>query len=392
MSLPLLALFLAAFAIGTTEFVITGILPNVAGDLGVSIPTAGYLISGYALGVAIGGPIMAIVTAGLERKLTLLGLMGIFVVGNLLCAAAPSYGWLMAARVIVSLSHGSSLGIASVIAAGMVAPERRARAVGLVISGITAANVIGVPLGTAIGNAVNWRATFVVVSLLGIVAGAAAALWVPKAGGEGEKERAIVAEIKVLGRQDVYMSFLIIVVAATGFFAMFAYITPFIVEVVGLPANWLPLMLAGLGLAAFAANFAGGRLADWNLMGSVIGIFAVVVVVDLGLLGAASYLVAGIVLLALWQFTNFSFAVPMQARILAAAHSAPNLAATLVSTAFNIGISGGAAIGSVFLTRGFGYAHLPAIGIVTSLVALALTAFSRSLDRRAPVAAKAAAG
>jgi DHA1 family inner membrane transport protein len=383
LSLPLFALFLAAFCIGTTEFVVTGILPDVAGDLGVSIPTAGYLISGYAGGVAVLGPIVAIITAGFERKTTLVVLVALFVVGNALCALAPSYGWLMTARVIASLSHGSYLGLASVVAAGLVPENRRAGAVSLVLAGITVANIVGVPLGTAIGGAFGWRWTFWAIAVLGIIATAGIAGWVPRGERAPSTGEGIIAEVRVLGRQDVYMSLAFIVLAAGGFFAMFAYITPLLTTVVGVSTTALPLVLSAFGVGALLGNLGGGRLADWRLMPSVLGIFVALVVLYLLVLVTVHQLAAGVFVLFLWSVVNFSFAAPVQTRIMNAARDAPNLATTLVSTAFNVGIAGGAAIGSVALTSGLGYDRLPLLGLVGVVPALALAAVSYAFDRRA---------
>jgi DHA1 family inner membrane transport protein len=326
---------------------------------------------------------MAILTAGFERKTTLIGLMALFVIGNVLCALAPSYGWLMAARVVVSLSHGACLGIATVVAANLVAEERRAGAVSLVLAGITVANIVGVPIGTAIGGAFGWRATFWVVSLLGVVAAAGAAVWVPRAGHGASAGQSLMAEIRVLGRQDVYLSLAAIIVAAAGFFALFAYIAPLLTDVVGVSASALPAVLAVFGVGALIGNLAGGRLADWKLMPSIIGIFVVLFVIYVLLLGAVHGLVLGVATLFVWAIVNFSFAAPLQTRILNGARAAPTLASTLVSTAFNIGIASGAAIGSVALTRGLGYDRLPLLGIVGIIPALVLVGISHALDRRA---------
>ena len=168
--LPLLALAMASFGIGTTEFVIMGLLPDVAGDLAVSIPRAGLLVSGYALGVTVGAPILAVATARLERRRALLLLIGIFILGNLLCALAPSYGLLMAARIVTALCHGAFFGLGAVVASAVVAPDRRAQAIALMFAGLTLANVLGVPFGTALGQAVGWRATFWAVVALGLAA------------------------------------------------------------------------------------------------------------------------------------------------------------------------------------------------------------------------------
>ena len=281
MPLQLLALALAAFSVGTTEFIIAGILPAIARDLGVTIPTAGYLISGYAAGVAVGGPIIAIVTAGLERKATLLGLMTLFIAGNVLCALAPAYSWLMAARIVIALTHGALLGFASVAAAEMVAEERRGRAIALVLAGLTTANIIGVPLGTAIGHALGWRAAFWAIAALGLVSLVGMVVWLPRMTRRGAANANLRAELRVLRRPEVYISLLIIVLAAMAYFGLFAYIAPLFIDVGGVNEQTLPLLLAILGVASLAGILAGGRLADWRLMPSVVGILVLEAVVNL---------------------------------------------------------------------------------------------------------------
>jgi DHA1 family inner membrane transport protein len=383
-SLPIFALFLGAFAIGTTEFVVTGILPNVAADLGVSIPTAGYLISGYAAGVAVLGPFVAIFTSRFERKATLVGLLALYVAGNALCALAPTYGWLMVARVILSLSHGSFVGIASVVGASLVAPNRRAAAVSMVLAGITVANIVGVPLGTAVGTWLGWRATFWTTVVVGIVAAVAVARWVPRGaegGGTGEGAR---AELRALRSQRVLLSFAMIIASAAAFFSFFSYIAPVLTDVARLPPSLLPAVLSLFGVAALIGNLAGGWLADWKLMPSVIAMFLVQVAGYVALLWAVHDLTAAIVVLLPWFVVNFSFAAPLQARILKAASEGPNLAATLMATAFNIGISGGAALGSVALSGGLGYDRLPLLGIAGAGIAAVIALVSYGIERRAP--------
>jgi DHA1 family inner membrane transport protein len=223
MPLPLLALAIAAFGIGTTEFVIMGLLPNVARDLGVSIPAASMLVSGYALGVTIGAPILAIVTAKMPRKKALMSLIGVFIVGNLLCAIAPGYWVLMAARIVTAFCHGAFFGIGSVVAADLVAPNRRAQAIALMFTGLTLANVLGVPLGTALGQAAGWRATFWVVTLIGLLAAGALAVCLPKQ--IEMRESSILREFNVLKNPQVLMVLGISVLASASLFSVFTYIT-----------------------------------------------------------------------------------------------------------------------------------------------------------------------
>jgi DHA1 family inner membrane transport protein len=384
---PLFALFLAAFAVGTTEFVITGILPQVAADLAVSIPTAGYLISGYALGVAVGGPIIAVVTSRFERKAALLGLMTIFILGNALCALAPSYAWLMAARIVISFSHGAFFGIAGIAATSLVPENRRAAAISLILAGITVANIVGVPAGVAIGNAFGWRSTFAAIAGLGIVSAIGTALWLPRGQPGGDSRAGLAKEFTVLGRQEVYLSLIMIVSAAAGFFAIFAYIAPLLIDVSGVPPLALPWLLSAFGVGALIGNLAGGRLADRNLMPSVIGSFVIIAVVNVMLLFAVHNLVSATVVLFIWSLANFAFGAPLQSRILKGASDAPTLASTLVSTAFNVGISAGAAIGAQALIHGAGYAQLPWLGLAGALPALGLALLAHSLDRREGIAA-----
>ena len=382
MPLSIFALFLAVFAIGTTEFVIAGILPQVAGDLGISIPTAGSLISGYAAGVAVGGPIVAIMTSRFERKATLLGLMTIFIIGNALCALAPSYGWLMGARIFISISHGAYFGIAAVTATTLVTKDKRARALSLVFAGIMVANVLGVPAGTAVGNAFGWRVTFWAIAVLGLVSFIGTAVWLPRAPIESQAIPKLSKEFSSLLNYDVYTSLVMIVFGAVGMFGTFAYIAPLLTDVAGLSPTYLPSLLSLLGIGALIGNLSGGRLADWKLVPSVVGIFAAQAVVYLVLLFAIHNILSATIMMLVWSIVTFAFAAPLQARILTAAREAPNLASTLISTAFNIGISSGAAIGALLLAHGMDYASLPWLGFVAVLPALTIAVYALMTERR----------
>lgn len=389
MSLPLLALFLATFSIGTTEFVVAGLLPQVAGGLGVDIPAAGYLISGYALAVAIGGPIMGILTSRLERKSALVVLMGVFIAGNALCGLAPSYGWLMFARIVIALSHGAAFGIAVIAAGSLVPPARHASAIALVVGGITVANVLGVPAGTAIGSAFGWRAAFCAIALLGLVAAVFVAIWLPRSPPSEEVTPGLGLQIRVLGKPGVYLQMLIIVLGSAAFFSMFSYIAPVLLHVVGLAPHALPWVLSVLGVGAVIGNFAGGRFADWKLMPAIVGIFALQTVCYLLLLVLLPYFAPAFIVLFLWSLANFSFSAPCQSRIMKGAREAPRLAASLLSTVFNLGISIGAAVGAQALAHGLPYGQLPWIGVALIVPALVLSVLALLLDRRDEVAAKA---
>jgi DHA1 family inner membrane transport protein len=382
MSLAIFSLFLAAFSIGTSEFIVAGILPNIAGDLGVDIPTAGYLISGYAIGVAIGGPIVALITGGFERRATLLVLLSIFVAGSAFCAVAPSYGWLMVARLLLSLSHGAYFGIALIVAASLVPEEKHASAVALVIAGITVANIFGVPAGTWIGNAYGWRATFWAIAVLGGLSVAALTLWLPRSAPKHGDLAGMSHQFRMLGRQEVYLSYAMILCTTVGFFVSFSYIAPILLYTTGISVTALPWVLSLLGLGALIGITGGGRGARYSMMGVVIIVFAALIVLNAALVGVLGQALPAIVILFLWAIGNFAFSAPLQSRILKGAHEAPNLAASLISSAFNIGISAGAAIGAVALKAGMSYGQLPLIGVIAAVPTLAIAIAAHFIDRR----------
>lgn len=382
MPLPIFALFLAAFGIGTAEFVIAGLLPDISTDLGVSIPTAGLLISAYALGVAIGGPLVTVALARLGRKTALLLLVALFSAGQVLCALAPDYTLLLVARILVSVGHGAYFGIAAIAATRIVGPDRAGRAVALLLTGITVANVLGVPLGTAIGNALGWRATFWVVGALGLVSLAGIALLVPESPATPRGQSSLARDIRVLARPAVYMTFLVIVVAMIGQFALFSFIAPFLVEETGVPLDWVPALLVLNGIGSTIGVLIGGRLADWKLMPTLIGMLLLLAVIyALLAVTGANPVLAGICIL-IWAGASFGFGAPAQTRILKAAADAPNLASPLVPSVFNIGIALGATAGAYALEAGWGYASLPLIGAAVSLAAAAIAAASWRLEGR----------
>src|SRR5262245_32888309 len=275
--LPLLALSMASFGIGTTEFVIMGLLPDVAHDLAVTIPQAGLLVSGYALGVAFGAPILAVATARLERRLALLLLIGIFILGNCLCAVAPSYALLMGARIVTAFSHGAFFGLGAVVAANVAPPAKRAQAIALMFTGLTLANVLGVPFGTALGQAAGWRATFGAVVMIGLVAALALFAGLPRgirSSGDG-----LMQEARTLGRVQVLLAMLISVLASASLFSVFTYITPILENVTRESPHQVTWVLLIFGVGLTLGNILGGRLADWRLMPAVIALFILLIAV-----------------------------------------------------------------------------------------------------------------
>ncbi len=382
MPLALLSLFAAAFAIGTSEFVIAGILPAVSTDLAISIPTAGLLVSLYALGVAVGGPLLATFTGRYSRKRLLLIYVSIFTIGYVYCALAPDFASLLVARVLIALIHGAYFGTAMVTATTVVEEHRRGFAVALILAGLTVANVVGVPLGTAIGNAFGWRMTFWAVAALGALSLTAIALLVPRDTAHEGRSGSLLAEIKVLGREPVYTSLAIIMAQTVGQFALFTYISPLLTDVAHVPLDVVPWLLLIFGIGSTLGVLLGGRLADWRLMASLTGILALQVVIHLLMVGfvGSPWIMAGLVLL--WGGTAFAFGSPVQTRILSNTQDAPLLAASLIPSAFNVAIAAGAWLGGALIDGGFSYAILPWVGAGTTALAVAISALSWMRERR----------
>ncbi|MCK8785722.1 MFS transporter [Roseomonas sp. NAR14] len=381
LSLPILALAVASFGIGTTEFVIMGLLPELATDLHVGIPSAGLLVSGYALSVAVGAPLLAVATGRLPRKAALLLLIGIFIVGNLFCALAPGYWTLMAARVVTAFCHGAFFGTGAVVASALVAPNRRAQAVSLMFSGLTLANVLGVPLGTALGNALGWRATFWAVVAIGLLAAAALALWLP-AGLKAEPV-ALRRELRALAGRQVLLAMLVSALASASLFSVFTYIAPLLQHVTGLSQDWTTAALLLFGVGLTVGNLIGGRMADWRLMPSVIGLFVALAAVLAGFSVTAARATPALLTLFAWGALAFALVSPLQIRVVNEARDAPNLASTVNQGVFNIGNAAGAWIGGVAIGAGVGYAEIPLIGAAVALVALGFALWSYRLDRQA---------
>lgn len=384
MPLPLFALALASFTIGTSEFVIVGLLPDLALDLRVGIPSAGLLVTGYAMGVVIGAPILAVATARLPRKAALLGLISSYAVGNLLCATAPSYALLMMARVLTALCHGAFFGIGSIVAAELVPPAKRGQAIAILFSGLTLANVLGVPAGTALGQVAGWRAAFWCVVAMALAATFGIAWALPKLA--RPKSAGLLAEFWVLGKPRVILAMLMSVLLSASLFSVLTYITPMLESVTHVApgaVTWL-LLLFGVGITA--GNLLGGRLGDWRLMPSIAGVQAGLAVILAAFTLTLPLPVPAAITLLVWGVLTFAIATPLQMRVVDTAPEAPNLVATLNQGAFNLGNAGGAWLGAAALGAGFTYQSLPWLGVALSLAGLGVTASSMALDRRDPLA------
>ena len=382
MPIALLALTAGAFGIGTTEFVIMGLLLQVAADLHVSLATAGLLISGYALGVAIGAPLLTIATRAMPRKTVLLVLMAIFTLGNIACALAPDYATLMAARVVTSLAHGTFFGVGSVVATGLVAPERRASAIAVMFTGLTAATVLGVPAGAWLGLHFGWRAAFWAVAVVGATALAVLAAFVPRERA-GTAPGPLAAELAVLARPQVWLGLGMTVFGFAGVLAVFTFVQPLLTRVTGMSAAAVSpaMLLFGVGLAA--GNLLGGRLADRAPMPAVLGTLLALALV-LGSMDLWIHLsVPAMVFLVVLGVAAFATVAPLQVRVLdQAAGAGQNLASSLNIAAFNLGNALGAWVGGLVIERGPGLRALGLAGAVLTLAGLGLALWSRALTRR----------
>lgn len=371
MPTALLVLALSAFAIGTTEFVIMGLLPDVATDLSVSIPVAGWLVTGYALGVAVGAPFMAMATARFPRKAALLALMAIFILGNLLCATALNYDLLMLARVVTALCHGAFFGIGSVVAASLVPPNRKASAVALMFTGLTLANVLGVPLGTALGQVAGWRSTFWAVTLIGVTA--FIGLWRVLPRQDDEEAADMRAELAALRGAGLWLALSTTVLFSAAVFCIFTYVAPLLGEITGVSPRGVTgtLLLIGLGLTL--GNFIGGRLADWKLAQTLMGVFIALAVTSTVVHLASPYLIPMEITLFLWATAAFAAVPALQVNVVAFGAGAPNLVSTLNIGAFNVGNALGAWVGGVVIEQGLGLTRVPLAAAVLAILALVAT-------------------
>ncbi|MBO9685843.1 MAG: MFS transporter [Mitsuaria chitosanitabida] len=380
--LPILALALAAFAIGTTEFVIMGLLPAMARDLAVSLPGAGLLVTGYALGVALGAPPLAALSAGWPRKRALLVLIGLFIAGNALSAIGTGYGLVMAGRIVAALAHGSFFGIGAVLASELVAPDRKAGAIALMFTGLTLANVLGVPLGNLIGQAWGWRASFAGVALLGVIAAVALVALLPKPAASHE-EAATGNDWSVLKRPQVLIALALTAVGFGGVFTAFTFIAPMLEDVTGLSAGAVTGVLFLFGLGLTLGNTLGGKLADWKLMPSLMGVLVVLALIQLVLAAVLSSPWAAIAAVFVWGVAAFATVPGLQMRMMQQAPDAPALVSTLNIAAFNLGNAGGAWLGGWMLDHGASLRALPVAGAALAVVGLGLAAVSVVLERRA---------
>ena len=382
MTLPmsLIALAIASFGIGTTEFVIMGLLPEVATDLRVGIPAAGLLIGGYALSVTVGSPVMAVLMSRMARKSALLLLVGIFTLGNLLCALAPNYQLLMAARLLTALSHGAFFGLGAVVATTLVPAAQRSRAIAILFSGLTLANVLGVPAGTALGQWAGWRSTFLAIVPIGIVAGVAILRWLPAQAPQAPES--LIRQLRGIRRPAVLLPMLVSTICSASLFATFTYITPILRDVSGVSPHGVTTVLLLFGVGITAGNLIGGRLADWRQLPSILALTSALVAVLLVLAVVVVTPVGAAAAVAGWGLVHFACGAPLQMRVVDAAGDAPHLASTVNQSAFNLGNAAGAWLGAQALVSGLPYAQLPLLSAALALAAVAVTLIDAALSRR----------
>ncbi|EKU82284.1 MFS transporter [Massilia timonae] len=392
MPLALWALTLSAFAIGTTEFVIVGLIPTIAASLGVSVPSAGLLVSLYALGVAIGAPVLTALTGKLPRKHLLLGLMVLFTLGNLVAWMAPNYEALMAARVLTGLAHGVFFSIGSTIATSLVPKEKAASAIALMFTGLTVALVTGVPLGTFIGQHFGWQATFLAVSLLGVIAVIGSAILVPSTIA-GSQPSSLLTQLAVLKKPRLLLVYAMTTLGYGGSFIAFTYLAPVLQEVSGFAASTVSLVMLVYGVSVAAGNIWGGKLADRHGPVPALQIvFALLAVVLLALTFTAPSKPLVLITVLAWGAVAFGNVPGLQVYVVQRAErdapQAVDVASGLNIAAFNVGIALGAWGGGLIVAH-LGLMATPWIGALVVVGALLLTTLAGWLDRREGAPAKA---
>jgi len=376
MPIQLYAFALGAFAIGTTEFVIMGLLPQVAADLAISIPVAGLLVTGYALGVLVAAPIMTLGTTKVDRKTLLVSLMSLFFIGNLMAALAPNYAVLLAGRIVSSSMHGAFFGVGSVVAAGLVAKEKQSRAIALMFSGLALSNIIGVPLGTALGQAMGWRATFFVVSLLGLAAGSFLfAVLKPQA---ADSSGSIKNEISALARPRVWLALGTTTFGFGGVFVVWTYIAPILGSATGLSPEWITGVLFVFGIGLTLGNHFVGQWADKSLSLALVGVLAALILLLTLFSVTMNAFVPATITIFFLGVAAFGTIPPLQMGIMEAAKGAPNLASALNIGAFNLGNAGGAWVGGLLIGAGYPSPALALAAAGVSSIGLVLAIVSRS--------------
>lgn len=374
MPVALIALAIGGFGIGLTEFVIMGLLPEVAADFSVSEAVAGYLISGYALSVAVGAVALTAAVTRFDRKKVLLALMVLFIAGNLISAVAPSYEVMMIGRIVAALCHGAFFGIGSVVAADLVAAHKRAGAIATMFAGLTVANVLGVPLGTLLGQAAGWRSTFWAITAVGVAAFMGIWALVPANTGADKvgASAGLRGELRAFRKPQVWFSIAITILGYGGMFGGFTYIAFTLTQVSGFASSAVPWLLILFGLGLFAGNAVGGKAADRNLAATLITLLAVLTVILVVFALTAQVQIMAVISLVLMGAVGFATVPGLQMRVMKHAEEAPTLASGANIAAFNLGNALGAWIGGLTITAGLGFTSPLWAGAAVTVVGLAV--------------------
>ncbi|OQM83669.1 MFS transporter [Rhodococcus sp. 66b] len=382
MPLGLIALAMGGFGIGLTEFVIMGLLPEVSADFEVTESVAGYLISGYALSVAIGAILLTAAVTRFERKKVLLSLMVLFIIGNLMSALAPSYEVMMGGRIVAALCHGAFFGIGSVVAADMVAPNKRAGAIAMMFAGLTIANVLGVPFGTLLGQQLGWRSTFWAITVIGVIAliGIAALVPTTPASTTGGGLR---GELGAFRNKQVWLSIAITILGYGGMFGAFTYIAFTLTEVTGFATSSVPWLLILFGSGLFVGNFLGAKAADRSLTKALVWILAILIVVLIVFAATAESKVMTVISLFFMGAFGFATVPGLQMRIMNYASAAPTMASGANIAAFNVGNALGAWLGGITIAAGLGFTSQIWMGAAVTVAGLLVLIVAAKIDRPA---------
>lgn len=382
LNFPLLALAIGAFAIGTTEFSPMGFLPQIAENLNISIPTAGMLITAYALGVMIGAPFMTLWFGRFPRRKALILAMIIFTIGNILAAIAPNYWGLMAARILTSLNHGVFFGIGSIVATSVVPKDKQASAVATMFMGLTIANIGGVPLATWVGQNIGWRMSFAAIALLGVIT--MLSLWKALPEDKASQRPDVKAELKVLTRLPVVLALLTTVMSAGAMFTLYTYIAPSLQNITHASPMFITLMLVLIGIGFSIGNHLGGKFADLSLTKTLTSFLLLLMVSMLLFPILAQTQIGAALALIVWGAAAFAVVPPLQMRVMSVAHEAPGLASSVNIGAFNLGNALGATAGGAVLSMGMSYAAVSIAGAVLTALGLVLVFIQMKMNK-APV-------
>lgn len=374
-NIPLLALALGAFGIGVTEFAPMGMLPVIANDLAVSIPSAGMLISAYAFGVLVGAPLMTLVFANMGRRNLLLLSMAIFTVGNLISAVADSYNVLLLGRIITSFNHGAFFGVGAIVAMSVVPPEKRAGAVAAMFSGLTLATIGGVPLAAYVGEVIGWRPAFFAMAAIGVITMLALRMSLPPL--VNEHKAKVRDELRVLTKGPVLIALLLTVVSSSAMFTVFTYIVPILQDETQASTLFVTTMLVLYGVGLSVGNYLGGRFADRSLdLTLVFSLIAVALLLVLFAVTVSSKMVVA-PLIFLWGIASFALVPPLQSLVVQEAKEAPSLASAMNIGAFNLGNALGAMLGAAMINAGFSLSSVPLAGAGTAIVGLIMVLLFR---------------